>query len=81
MGFKYWFEGLIMIGLFWIIIGVPCAVVAFWGSKMINELGNFPTKAAKIQVSVWWIYLVEIFFLLLLIGYGAFLYNSNVKAA
>ena len=77
MGFKYWWGGLIMISLFWITIGVPCAIVAFWGSKMINDLGNFPTKSAKIQVSVWWIYLTEFFFLICLVGYGALLYNLN----
>ena len=79
MGFKYWFQGLIMISVFWVIIAIPCFVVAFWGSKMINDLGNFPTKSAKIQVSAWWIYLVEFFFIFLLIAYGAFLYNSNVS--
>jgi len=79
MGFKYWLQGLIMIGVFAVIIAIPCFVAAFWGSKMINELGNFPSKAAKIQISVWWVYLVEFFFLIVLIGYGAFLYNSNVK--
>ena len=68
-----------MISVFWVIIAIPCFVVAFWGSKMINDLGNFPTKSAKIQVSVWWIYLVEFFFLLLVVAYGAFLCNSNVK--
>lgn len=66
-----------MIAGFWFIIGVPCAVVAFWGSKMINDLGNFPSKSAKIQVSVWWIYLVEMFFLVCLVGYGSVLYNWN----
>jgi hypothetical protein len=79
MGFKHWFEGLIMIAVFWVIIAIPCFVVAFWGSKMINDLGNFPTKSAKMQVSVWWIYLVEFFFLFLLVGYGAFLCNANIK--
>jgi len=68
-----------MIGVFWILIGIPCFIVAFWGSKMVNDLGNFPTKSAKIQISVWWIYLVEFLFLFLLIAYGAFLYNSNLN--
>ena len=79
MGFKHWFEGLEVVGLFLIVVALPCFFIGLWGSKMINDLGNFPTKSAKIQVSVWWIYLVEFFFLLLVVAYGAFLCNSNVK--
>jgi len=77
MGFKYWWGGLIFIALFWFIIGVPCAVVAFWGSKMVNDLGNNPTKSAQIQLSVWWVYLVAFISLVCLIAYGAYLINSN----
>jgi len=80
MGLQHWYQGLIFIGVFWFIIAVPCFVVAFWGSKIINDLGNFPTKAAQIQLSAWWIYLVEFVFLLLLIGYGAFIINSQMGA-
>ncbi len=79
MGFKYWYEGLIMISVFWVIISIPCFVVALWGSMMINDLGNHPSESARIQISVWWIYLVEFFFLIVLIGYGAFLINANLK--
>jgi len=79
MGFKYWLQGLIVIAGFAILIGIPCFIIAFWGSKMLNELGNTPSKSAKIHVSVWWIYLVAFLFLFLLVGYGAFLYNSNIQ--
>ncbi len=54
MGFQYWYEGLIFIFFFSVIIGFPCFMVVLLGTKMINELGNFPTKAAKIQTSVIW---------------------------
>ena len=77
MGFKYWWGGLVLISLFWVIIGTPCAVVALWGSKMVNDLGNTPSKSSKIQLSVWWIYLVVFIFFFGLIAYGAFLNNSN----
>jgi hypothetical protein len=78
MGFKYWWGGLIVISGFWILIGAPCAVVAFWGSKMINDLGNHPSNSIKIQVSVWWIYLVELFFFGCLVAYGSVLYYWNL---
>lgn len=75
-GFKHWFQGLEVIMLFLIVIGVPCFFIAMWGSKMINDLGNHPSKAAQIQTSAGWkIFLVEIVSFVLLIGLYAFLYN------
>ena len=79
MGLKYWWGGLIMISLFWIIIGTPCAVMAYWGSKVINDIGNAPSKNFQIQLSAWWIYVVQFFFFICLVGYGAFLINSNLE--
>ena len=76
MGFKHWFQGLEMIGMFFVAIGVPCFFTGLWGSKMINDLGNHPSKSAKIQASAGWkIFLVEIVSFMLLIGVFVFLYN------
>jgi hypothetical protein len=61
MGFKYWYEGVLFVLFFGSIVALPCFFVALLGTKMINELGNFPTKVAKIQVSVLWkLFIVEI---------------------
>ena len=76
MGFKYWVQGLIIISVFWVIIAIPCVIVAIWGSKMINDLGNFPTKSVQILMSAGWkIFLAEIVSFVLLIGLYIFLYN------
>ena len=61
MGFSYWYEGILFVLFFAFIVGLPCFFVAVLGSKMINDLGNFPTKTAKIQVSVLWkLFIVEV---------------------
>lgn len=61
MGFKYWYEGLIFIFSFSLIIAIPCVCVVLMGTKMINELGNFPTKSAKIQTgTLWKLFIIEI---------------------
>jgi len=76
MGFRHWFQGIEMVGLFLIVVTIPCFFVAVWGSKMINDLGNFPTKSVQIQVSAGWkILLVEIVSFFLIIGLFVFLYN------
>jgi hypothetical protein len=65
-----------MVGLFLIVVAMPCFFVAVWGSKMINDLGNFPTKSVQIQVSASWkILLVEIVSFSLLILLFIFFYN------
>jgi hypothetical protein len=58
MGFQYWGEGLIFVGFFLVIIAVPCYLIAFFGSRMINDLGNFPSKTAEIQISAGWKFLI-----------------------
>ena len=53
-----------------ILIGVPCVFTAIYGSKIINDLGNFPTKSALIQMKASWIILlVQIVSFLLLLGF------------
>lgn len=62
MGFRYWYEGFLFILFFIFIIGLPCFFVSYLGTKMINDLGNFPTKTAKIQVGILWkLLIVEVF--------------------
>ena len=76
MGFKHWFQGFELIGMFLIAVALPCFFVGLWGSKMINEIGNHPSRNAQIQASAGWrIFLVEAFSFLLLIGLYIFLFN------
>jgi hypothetical protein len=76
MAFKHWFQGLEMIGMFLVAVALPCFFVGLWGSKMINDLGNNPSKSAQIQASAGWkIFLVEIISFTLLIGLYIFLFN------
>lgn len=76
MGFKHWFQGIEMIALFLIVVALPCFLIGLWGSRMINDLGNFPTHSTQIQIAAGWkILLVEIASFLLLIGLFIFLYN------
>ena len=76
IGFKHWFQGLQMILMFLSVIAIPCFFIALWGSKMINELGNHPTRSVEIQASASWkILVVEAFSFLFLICLYMFLYN------
>jgi hypothetical protein len=76
MGFKYWLQGLELIGMFLVVVTGPCFFVGLWGAKMINDIGNNPSKSAQIMVSSGWkIILVEIVFFSLFIGLYIFLYN------
>ncbi|MBI3602305.1 MAG: hypothetical protein HY209_05370 [Candidatus Omnitrophica bacterium] len=68
MGFRLWYEGILFMVSFGLIVGLPCFFVAVLGSKMINDLGYFPTKAAKIQLNMSWkIFMVEVVAFLMLI--------------
>ena len=68
MGFTYWYEAFIFILFFSVIIALPCVVVALIGTRMVNDMGNFPTKAAQIQSSACWkVLLVEIVSFVLLV--------------
>ena len=76
MGLRNWLQGLEMISMFLVIISLPCFFIGLWGTKMINELGNHPSKRARIQASgSWKILLMEIFCFMLLIGLYIFLSN------
>ena len=50
--FQYWTEGLVFIGLMLFVVGVPCIAVAVLGTKLIEHIGQFPTKSARLQMSV-----------------------------
>ena len=52
MYFQYWTEGLGFIGLFLFIIGFPCVMVAVLGTKLINYIGQYPSKSARLQMIV-----------------------------
>ena len=61
MGFAHWYEGIVFILIFSAIVVIPCFAVAIIGSRMINDLGNFPTKSADIQSGACWkVLLIEI---------------------
>lgn len=73
MGFKYWYEGLMFIVVFGAMVGVPCYFTAVIGSKMLNDLGNFPTKSAQIQSSAAWkILIIEV------VTFGCFAVFFNI---
>jgi len=76
MGFKHWVQGLEIIFLFIIAVAVPCFFIAIWGAKMVNDLGNNPSKNSQIQAAMGWkILLVEVVSFVLLTGVFVFLYN------
>ena len=76
MGFRHWFQGLEIVGMFLVVVALPCFFIGLWGSKMINELGNHPSQSVQIQASMGWkIILVEIVSFILLLGVYIFLFN------
>jgi len=76
MGFKHWVQGIEMIVMFLVVVALPCFFIGLWGTSMINELGNHPSKSAQIQAAAGWkIFLVEVVSFVLLIGLFAFLFN------
>jgi len=65
-----------MVSWFLVVVGLPCFFVALWGSKMVNDLGNTPSKSAQIQAAASWkIFVVEIISFTLLVGLFIFLFN------
>jgi hypothetical protein len=76
MGFRHWFQGMEMIGMFLVAVALPCYFVGLWGSRMINKIGNHPSQSAQIQASSGWkIIGVEIISFVLLAGLFIFLFN------
>jgi hypothetical protein len=48
--FAYWYEGFVFILIFTVIMAIPCVSIAFLGSKLISNLGQYPSRSAKLQV-------------------------------
>lgn len=65
--FQYWSEGLTLISLMFFIVSVPCIAVAVLGTRLIDHIGQYPSKSAKMQMSVCiQLLVVEIFSFLML---------------
>jgi len=52
MHFEYWHEAIKFIAIFFLMIMVPCLVVAWMGYKMITKIGFHPSKTPFIQLSI-----------------------------
>ncbi len=44
--------GMVFIGIFLIIVSIPCVGITYVGLKLIYDLGHFPSKTPIIQMSV-----------------------------
>ena len=79
-GFKHWFQGIEVICLFLVVVALPCVFIGLWGSKMINDLGNHPSRSVEIQAAASWkILVVEAISFTLLLGLFIFLYNIKFE--
>jgi hypothetical protein len=62
MRFQFWHEGLIFIGCFFVMVGLPCLLTAILGTKLIDNLGQWPSRSARLQLGICiQLLLVEIF--------------------
>lgn len=60
--FQFWNEGLAFIGLMFFIVAVPCTAVGVLGVRLINHIGQFPSRSARLQMSICiQLLLIEIF--------------------
>ncbi len=70
MQFQFWTEGIIFIGIFLIIILIPCLGVSIMGYRMIQKLGYQPSQTPVIQMSIFLkLIVLEIISFILLIGF------------
>lgn len=44
--------GYIFLVIFFVLIAIPCVGIAWLGTKMINQLGRYPSKTPAIQMSI-----------------------------
>jgi len=80
LGFKHWFQGIEVISWFLVVVALPCTFIGLWGSKMINALGNHPSRSVEIQAAAGWkILVVEAISFTLLLGLFIFLYNIKFE--
>ena len=52
LSFEYWYQGVILIVIFLILMAIPCVGTALIGRRMIRELGQHPSKTPFIQMSI-----------------------------
>lgn len=50
--FTYWYEGFVFIVIFLIVMVIPCVLIAFLGSRLINQLGQYPTRSVKANMDM-----------------------------
>ncbi|MFH0753710.1 MAG: hypothetical protein V2A70_04015 [Candidatus Omnitrophota bacterium] len=50
--FQFWNEGLKFIGVVLVVVTVPCVAVAVLGTRLINHIGQYPSKSARLQMAV-----------------------------
>ena len=50
--FTSWAESFVVLGIFSLIIILPCAFVAMMGVKLIEQIGNYPSKTPVIQMGI-----------------------------
>ena len=50
--FDQWIEAFIFASVFSLLIIIPCLLIVLVGRKMINRLGQYPSKTPAIQMSV-----------------------------
>jgi hypothetical protein len=54
MGFREWQYALGFILMFACTVSIPCFLLATIGSKMFNDMGNFPSRANEFQMKALW---------------------------
>lgn len=52
VAFKMWLEALVFGGIYSLIIIIPCIIIAITGRKMIEQIGQYPTKTPIFQMGM-----------------------------
>ena len=50
--FSYWHEGLVFTMVFLVVMAVPCVLIAFLGSRLIDNLGQRPTRNVRTHLDM-----------------------------
>lgn len=78
--FDLWIEGLIFVLIFGMIVLIPCVFIAIFGRKLIDQLGRYPSKAARIHMKALVpVVITEIAAFLFLIGFYLVISNLRIK--
>jgi len=68
--FDLWTESLIFTAIYAALVIVPCFLIAMIGRKMIERLGQYPSQAPAIQLSIFLkLVVIEIISFTCLIGF------------